>query len=95
MREAGRCADRSCSELCLCEIQQATGPDLEACQRDAQASSPGYCYIDGSLNLGDSTLLGDCPNQRGLRFIGEDTPRNGAQTFIACVGASFADVRTP
>lgn len=88
---SGRCSDTSCPGTCLCELEQATGDALSACQSDPNATTPGYCYIDASLGLGDAALLGECPGQRGLRFVGEDTPRNGAQTFIACVGAPFAD----
>ena len=67
-------------------------PDCHLCDVAREdASAPGYCYIDASLNLGDAGLVQDCPAQRGLRFVGNDTPRNGAQTFIACVGAPFVD----
>ncbi len=89
--DVGRCRDASCEEYCLCEIQQAEGADLTACQTDPSASTPGYCYIDAEAKVGDPALVQDCPNQRGLRFVGDETPRNGAQTFIACVGAAFGD----
>lgn len=92
---AERCRDASCPEVCLCEIEQATGDELGACQNDASANAPGYCYIDGAIPVGNPALVQDCPGERGLRFVGDDTPRNGAQTFIACVGAPFGDVATP
>lgn len=88
---SGRCTTLECPGTCLCEIQQSQGDELTACQTREDASAPGYCYIDASLNLGDAGLVQDCPAQRGLRFVGNDTPRNGAQTFIACVGAPFVD----
>ena len=94
LRSTGRCSDSTCAGTCLCEIEQSTGDDLTDCQNEAGASSPGYCYIDASIPLGNPALVQDCPGDRGLRFVGEDTPRNGAQTFIACVGAPFGDVAT-
>jgi len=89
--DSGRCNTLACPGICLCEIQQAQADDLTACQTRTDASAPGYCYIDASIPLGDPALVQDCPAQRGLRFVGNDTPRNGAQTFIACVGAPFVD----
>jgi hypothetical protein len=94
LQDLNSCSDPSCPGTCLCEIEQSLGDELTACQRDADASAPGYCYIDASLNLGDPALVQDCPGQRGLRFVGDDTPRNGAQTFIACVGAPFGNAVT-
>src|SRR5690606_6957259 len=90
----GRCQGTVCPETCLCEIEQAVGEDLTACQSDPNASAPGYCYIDQALQIGDPGLIEGCPNLRGLRFVGEDTPRTGSQTFIACIGAAFADTVT-
>jgi hypothetical protein len=91
LESLGQCSDPGCPGTCLCEIEQSLGAELEACQKDANASAPGYCYIDAALKLGNPGLVQDCPGQRGLRFVGDDTPRNGAQTFIACVGAPFGD----
>ncbi|HEU5075909.1 MAG TPA: hypothetical protein VFU02_17065, partial [Polyangiaceae bacterium] len=95
LQAGGRCTTADCPGTCLCEIEQSEGTELDACQTESNASSPGYCYIDAALSLGDPALVQDCPGQRGLRFVGADTPRNGAQTFIACVGASFADAPAP
>lgn len=91
LRSGGRCTSPECPTTCLCEIEQSKDDALTACQNDPNANEPGYCYIDAALDVGNPALVQDCPAQRGLRFVGNDTPRNGAQTFIACVGASFAD----
>ncbi len=103
----GQCAGDSgiaCSDYCVCEIEQSRGDDLVACQNDEASSSqnPGYCYIDAEridssgqpAPIGNPELLGGCqPGQRrNLRFVGENTPQNGAVTFIACTGAPVGGV---
>jgi hypothetical protein len=83
-----------CTSLCLCEIQQlegrAPGQPLWQCQNLTNAVDPdifGYCYVDPSQGAGDDSLVASCPSseRRDLRFLGEETPRNGATVMIACV----------
>jgi hypothetical protein len=80
----------------VCEIQQTSGDARRECQELAATSEAanGYCYIDADLGIGSEALLGTCPAtaRRTLRFVGRDTPRNGAVTFMACSGAPVARV---
>jgi hypothetical protein len=91
---AGHCganADKSCADFCVCEIEQTTGEAQQSCQQDLQFSGaePGYCYVDPDNALGNPELVQNCPStsRQTLRFVGQDTPRNGAVTFMACSGA--------
>jgi len=95
LAERGFCRGESCKEYCQCEIQQPQGPELDACQNSENANAPGYCYIDEQKQIGNPTLVENCPRHRGLRFVGNDTPRNGALAFIACAGAAFEDGAGP
>jgi len=82
-----------CSSFCLCEIQQlegrASGDPLWQCQNLSEKVDPdifGYCYLDPDQGAGDDRLVASCPSseRRNLRFLGEETPRNGATVMIAC-----------
>jgi hypothetical protein len=46
----------------------------------------GWCYIDPNQGLGDPSLVATCPagQKQILRFVGSDTPSNGAMVLIAC-----------
>ncbi len=99
LQQTGQCggAAAPCSSLCLCEIQQLTGGDLNACQ--TQLAPPndiyGYCYIDAATDppIGDPALVERCPptQKRLLNFVGSDIPAPGAVAFIACIGASLGE----
>ncbi len=94
LAETGLCGGNTsipCSSYKLCEILQHEGDKLNACQNDASFSDPGYCYIDPGKDIGDPSFVEACPatEKRILRFVGDDVPRSGSVTFIACVGASF------
>jgi hypothetical protein len=91
LKRGGYCQGSDCQAFCQCQIDQPTGADLTACQSSENASAPGYCYIDEELQIGDPALVDGCPRRRGLRFVGDETPRNGSLTFIACAGAAFED----
>jgi hypothetical protein len=104
LEKGGHCGgdtERDCNTFCVCALAQASGPSLTSCQNDktAESAEPGYCYIDGERKdeagqpapIGNSELVANCPvgAQRKLRFVGRDTPQNGAVTFIACMGATL------
>lgn len=91
LERGGFCRGEDCQSFCQCEIDQPTGAELVACQSSESASAPGYCYIDEEHGIGDPALVEGCPRHRGLRFVGNETPRNGSLTFIACAGAAFED----
>jgi hypothetical protein len=78
----------------VCELQQAEGPALNQCLNDlGDSETPGYCYVDpyGAQPQGNPALVAGCDETRRriIRFVGPDTPRAGATTFIACFGAAL------
>ncbi|HLV66383.1 MAG TPA: hypothetical protein VKY73_11255 [Polyangiaceae bacterium] len=82
-------AGTSCDDMCLCELQQFEGADLERCQSGAELppQPAGYCYVDGERGGAQAALVSKCPatERRLLRFSPE-VPANGATAFIACAG---------
>lgn len=94
--ECGTPGTPSCaaSSFCLCELSQAEGPTLDQClNSEVGADTPGYCYVNpfGDSPQGNQALVQNCdPTSRQLiRFVGPDTPKPGATTFIACLGATL------
>ncbi len=94
--KSGWCTKAECAAASLCAIEQLTELEHRA-QREACLTSPvgseallepGYCYIDGNLQIGDASLVAQCPSTRRqlLRFVGEETPAPKTTTFIACSG---------
>ena len=86
---------------CFCEISQATGADLAACQDDPTdlplaSGKPvnGWCYIDAATSppTGNPQIVSNCPvsEKRLVRFVGAGAPRSGGTTFIACQLGSCA-----
>jgi hypothetical protein len=79
----------ACSSLCLCEIEQLSGAELDTCLNSV--SDPGgiygYCYVDGSV--GNPELVAACPatQRQIIRFLGENVPSPGAVAFVACSGS--------
>lgn len=83
----------SCDAYCMCELSQSEGAGLAQCLNDVQGSdTPGYCYVDPYSDdpHGNPALVDQCgaTSRQLLRFVGPDTPRTGASTFIACFGAT-------
>lgn len=91
-----RCTEepgKSCPDHCLCEIVQLEGRSerdpLWQCQNLPQGVDPdvfGFCYVSPAQGAGDESVVAQCPADypRRFRFVGEETPRNGAVTFVAC-----------
>ncbi|HVR21141.1 MAG TPA: hypothetical protein VMS65_15620, partial [Polyangiaceae bacterium] len=80
-----------CANYCMCEIQQFSGGELDACRTvdpDPGTLQYGYCYVKEGENGANPTLTADCPNTQTqiLRFMGNDVPRPRALAFIACLG---------
>ncbi len=80
---------------CFCEIPQAAGAALAACQSDASENPTlsgeavnGWCYIDANTvpPTGNPEIVKSCPvsEKRLLRFVGAGAPRANATEFIAC-----------
>jgi hypothetical protein len=100
LQNTGQCGEGTgidCGLACLCEINQFEGADLEACQNSvvAPANLTGYCYVEGGEGddkAEENQIVSKCKatERRLLRFVpSADTPRKGAVTFIACIGASL------
>lgn len=87
-RFCGDTGQPACDELCVCELSQLEGSELEQCQTEpaVDASLSGYCYIDAEAGLGNPDLTDYCPvgRKRRLRFVGENVPQGGARTFVLC-----------
>ena len=77
----------SCSDYCMCEIEQFSGAALTTCQSSAAepATQYGFCYVDEST--GDPGLLASCPatQRQIIRFMGEDVPAPRSMAFVACM----------
>ena len=92
----GRCdtaTTASCSSVCMCELGQAEGQGLNDClNNQAGSQSPGYCYVNpfGEDPQGNPQLVAGCDegSKQMIRFVGPNTPRPGADTFLACLGAN-------
>ena len=101
LAQTGQCGGGGapCSSLCLCEISQLTGGDLNECQNNAVPNPNvfGYCYIDAATDppIGNPAIVERCPptQKRLLRFVGDDVPQAGAVSFIACIGASLGEAQ--
>ncbi|WP_437483498.1 hypothetical protein WME75_42925 [Sorangium sp. So ce1014] len=86
---------------CVCEIQQLEGVNEgepayecrtnpnENVESGGQAVH-GWCYVDPSIQLGDPTIVADCPSteQRKIRFTNKGDAQTGATLFITCSGES-------
>jgi hypothetical protein len=83
---------------CFCEIQQASGDQLVACQNSTSdiPTDPngqninGWCYVDATTSppLGNPAIVSDCPGteKRIIRFVGTGEAQTGATLFITCSG---------
>ena len=83
----------SCSSFCLCELAQAEGAGLDEClNSEVGSDTEGYCYVNpfGADPQGNPKLVAGCDqgSKQLIRFVGPDTPRPGATTFLACLGAT-------
>jgi hypothetical protein len=74
---------------CFCEIAEAAGSDLHACQSEVGATGAnGWCYVDPAATppVGNPALVKGCPegDKRVVRFVGSGTPASGSTIFIGC-----------
>jgi hypothetical protein len=62
----GKCGgpgEVACEDMCLCEVTQATGAALDACQTNLDAPpAEGWCYVDPVYLIGNSELVSNCPD---------------------------------
>jgi hypothetical protein len=79
----------SCNAICLCQLTQHSGADLQACQSaDQSPQAPGFCYLDavpGEVHAGSSELARDCVGAapRRIRFTG-GAPGAGSLALLYC-----------
>lgn len=87
---------------CLCEVLQLTGPALDTCQGDPDASSTpsgqgGWCYVDpangapskAALVPGAEQIVAPCGSAEDahtIRFLDANT--QNTSLFITCLGAA-------
>ncbi|HRI67738.1 MAG TPA: hypothetical protein PK156_26025, partial [Polyangium sp.] len=80
---------------CFCEMTQAAGDELVACQQDSSElpqvngkNANGWCYVDASVDppVGNPEILLACPEneKRNIRFLGESANQFGSTLFITC-----------
>jgi hypothetical protein len=74
---------------CFCEIAQADGAALGACQDQIEPpDTSGFCYVDPAATppVGNPALVKGCPSRarRIVRFVGAGAPVAGATVFIGC-----------
>lgn len=95
-KQCGTATTPACASFCMCELaaaeDDAVSKGLTECLNDeAGSSTPGYCYVNpyGESPQGNPALVKDCEYGKPLlRFVGPNTPTNGANAFIACLGAT-------
>jgi hypothetical protein len=96
LRQCGTDSTPDCSTFCLCELEQAEGSALDEClNSEAGSQTEGYCYVNpfGTPAKGNPDLVAGCTagTKQLIRFVGPDTPRPGATTFLGCLGATSRD----
>lgn len=106
MRRSKLCDTSStpkCGEMCLCELRQKEGGELETCQTADEGTvtnlQAGYCYVDPDNGIGNPALVENCPStqRRILRFVGNNptsttgtaVPLPGALVYTACQGSAI------
>jgi hypothetical protein len=85
--EAGDvCAGADCARYCICEMEQETGAELDACRNEIDTSglADGWCYVDPAAGLGNPSLVLSCSSteRRLVRFAAPLTGQ--AHYVIAC-----------
>ena len=83
---------------CFCEIDQASGDELNACQTDpsreletlGSTEANGWCYIDATEGhkTGNPALVENCAatQKRKIRFVGAAQQLPNSTQFITCSG---------
>lgn len=66
LENAGECnagaGTPACDALCMCEILQASGSTLQACQNEPEHSdTQGFCIVDPAQDQGNPDLVSGCP----------------------------------
>ena len=78
----------SCSDYCMCEIQQFEAAELVACQflDTDPGTQSGFCYVEPDRGIGSPSLVASCPDTQRqlLRFMGSNVPRPGSVPFLVC-----------
>lgn len=91
LASTGGCRDACCEELCLCEVPQLSGADLDYCwdvepePRRFDEQPVGWCYVDPDAGFGNPELVADCraDERRRLRLLPE---RASWLVVLACQG---------
>ena len=95
LRQEGICGAANqppCGAFVFCTLGDAG----EACHRNGEQPTAGWCYVDPAQNQNDdASLVAKCPDneQRIIRFVDPDnrTPEPDAKVLIACFGSSKAE----
>ena len=81
--------DRLGPGLCVCEIEQYEGADLDACRTElAEPSNPGFCYVDAAPGTDEdarSAVVAGCPaDARRILRLGRGLAEEGSTLYFAC-----------
>jgi hypothetical protein len=81
--------DRLGSGLCVCEIEQYEGADLDACRTKlAEPQNPGFCYVDAAPGAGQdarSAVVAGCPaDARQILRLGQGLAQEESTLYFAC-----------
>jgi hypothetical protein len=78
----------ACEDECVCQLNQAQGSDLTACQSGHPPDdSNGWCYVSPDEGLGDPSLVAGCvPSQRRkLVFYGDTAQSPDNVSVMGCL----------
>lgn len=82
-----------CSDLVVCDVAQAEGTDLAACQNELEPppDTNGWCYVAPEDGIGSAELVELCSqlDRRRVRFFGDAEPRPDEIFVLACTGSSL------
>jgi hypothetical protein len=91
LRNRGECdageGSPACDDLCFCELVQASGAALQACQNDVEFDgSEAFCVVDPAQGYGNGDLVADCPETRQtlVRLSSEVEALEGA-AYLTCL----------
>jgi hypothetical protein len=81
--------ERLGSDLCVCEVEQYEGAELDACRTElAEPTSPGFCYVDarpGAEQEARSAVVAGCPaDARQILRLGQGLAEAGSTLYFAC-----------
>jgi hypothetical protein len=89
IQQNARATPQGSALSCFCEVEQASGASLTACETTNTPFDGGFCYVDGAAGPGEAAVTSKCPsNEQHLLRFGSGVPGPRATLFIACAPGS-------